>query len=211
VRPGHRSSRRPRTLARRPAALRHQYLFLRVQHHPRCGPQEPARHGPALSVFRLSVQGRPRRRRGREQADSQPGRRELLARQLAVDLGRARPAESCRHCQAAVSQLSSANPVFESANRRYPTFNLGIPDQFRARNSRATSARSWPRARFRRSSSFACPTTIRPTLVRPTATPTAPRLWPTTTWPWAALWPSYRIWKNSAFFVTEDDADDIQM
>jgi YVTN family beta-propeller protein len=100
-------------------------------------------------------------------------------------------------------------PVFESTDRRYPTFNLGIPDQFRA-------------AEFKRDFRLRLAAGTVPSLIvirLPNDHTMDPR--PADGYPYRASYVADNdlalgrivdflsktsIWKDSAFFVTEDDA-----
>jgi hypothetical protein len=100
-------------------------------------------------------------------------------------------------------------PVFESSDRRYPTFNLGIPDQFRA-------------TEFERHFRLKLAAGKLPELIvirLPNDHTTAPR--PADGYPYRASYVADNdlalgriveflsktpIWKDSALFVTEDDA-----
>ena len=100
-------------------------------------------------------------------------------------------------------------PVFESSDRRYPTFNLGIPDQFRASE--------FERNFRQRLAAGKLPALI---VIRlPNDHTAAPR--PADGYPYRASFVADNdlalgrivaflsktpIWKDSAFFVTEDDA-----
>ncbi len=100
-------------------------------------------------------------------------------------------------------------PVFESSDRRYPTFNLGIPDQFRATE--------FERDFRRRLAAGTVPALI---VIRlPNDHTSAPR--PADGYPYRASFVADNdlalgrivafltktsIWRDSAFFVTEDDA-----
>jgi YVTN family beta-propeller protein len=102
-------------------------------------------------------------------------------------------------------------PVFESSDRRFPTFNLGIPDQFRVEE--------FKRDFRRRLAAGKVPALI---VIRLPNDHTAdPR--PADGYPYRASYvadndlalgriveflSSTPIWKDSAFFVTEDDAQD---
>lgn len=100
-------------------------------------------------------------------------------------------------------------PVFESSDRRYPTFNLGIPDQFRATE--------FERDFRRRLAAGTVPALI---VIRlPNDHTAAPR--PADGYPYRASFiadndmalgrivaflSTTSVWRDSAFFVTEDDA-----
>jgi hypothetical protein len=102
-------------------------------------------------------------------------------------------------------------PVFESSDRRYPTFNLGIPDQFRAREFEQDMAR--------RIAHHQVPALV---VIRLPNDHTAdPR--PADGYPYRASYVADNdlalgrivsflsrtpLWKDSALFVTEDDAQD---
>jgi YVTN family beta-propeller protein len=100
-------------------------------------------------------------------------------------------------------------PVFESSDRRYPTFNLGIPDQFRASEFESNFRRKLTAGKI--------PELI---VIRlPNDHTAEPR--PADGYPYRASYVADNdlalgrivaflsktsIWKDSAFFVTEDDA-----
>ena len=108
-------------------------------------------------------------------------------------------------------------PVFEASDRRFPTFNLGIPDQMRAAEFEHDFSRRLARAAAGSSDSSAIPALV---VIRlPGDHGAKPR--PVDGYPYVASYMadndlalgkiiSYLsgtpIWKDSAVFVTEDDA-----